>query len=308
MSKHQIWVLVEGPFDRSFYDKLCHANPYISRLGFNVSTLSDMTELAADGKQSLLVFYRYLRGRSALQSVLANKKTCVLFMMDKDVDDIDGRKARSTHVIYTEYHSVENYAVRFGNIGAAISSAALLDLSSVLDRVGRDSLAWTSRAAQNWRPWVEYCLLVKKLKLSNTPSYAVHRSLMHRGAYVQLDEPAAQRLFERARQLSGQTPSEFETNLVRIRRCVAKLYSARRHDLVFKGKWYAHFLVEDAVTIAGTRRFARSHLDERIFACLVATLDFKGTWTSHLHQALMLGAEKFGEDRTSEVGTSGVGP
>jgi hypothetical protein len=89
MSNKEVWVLVEGPLDRCFYDRLCRANEGILNDRFAVGVPSDLIQLEADGKQNLLNLYRYLRKRHALRSDLCGKRTVVLFMLDKDIDDLE---------------------------------------------------------------------------------------------------------------------------------------------------------------------------------------------------------------------------
>lgn len=286
MSAEEVWVLVEGPFDRCFYDRLCRANVSVARRSFTISVLSDLAGLAIDGKQNLLALYRYLRKRHALKSDFCGKSTVVLFILDKDIDDLEGRKARSPYVMYTELHSVENYVVRFGDIPAALSAAASLDLKSVAQHVGTDALAWSQRAAEAWRPWITCCLLVRRLQIPNAPNYALRTSPIHAGAYGPLNDSEHRALLEKAKEKSRLTAVEFDRAVARVLAYVDRLYSESRHDLVFKGKWYAHFLVKDAETIAGARRSTHGQVYDRIFPCLLGTLDFRGEWAQGLHTGL----------------------
>lgn len=246
MSQEKVWVLVEGPLDRCFYDRLCRANANVTSRCFIVATPSDLADLNADGKQPLLILYRYLRAHQVLKSDLCGKCTTVLFIVDKDIDDLERIRARSPHVIYTEFYCVENYAVRFGDIAAALSAAAFLDLSSVVKRIGIDGLVWGQKVAVAWRPWVEYCLLVRRLKITNAPNYSVHTSLMHSGPYDPLDIAKQLSLLEAARKGTGLTPRKFDGIVARVCESVDRLYAAGKHDLIFKGKWYGCFLVKEA--------------------------------------------------------------
>jgi len=131
------------------------------------------------------------------------------------------------------------------------------------------------------------------LKVSNAPNYGVHKSLVHSGAYGGLDAAAHTTLLEKARNAPGVTQEQFTAVSANISRYVDRLYSHQDHDLIFKGKWYECFFVEDATTIAGLRRFERAHLEERVFACLLATMDFTGKWADHLHASVASALDGF---------------
>jgi hypothetical protein len=57
-------------------------------------------------------------------------------------------------------------------------------------------------------------------------------------------------------------------------------------DLVFNGKWYAQFLSADAKTAAAGRQYQKRDLAMRLISALLATLDYRGSWSNHLHNAI----------------------
>ena len=60
------------------------------------------------GKQALLNFFAFLRRSKALVSSLGGQRACIFFL-DKDVDDLQRKKKRSQHTVYTEHYDVQNY-------------------------------------------------------------------------------------------------------------------------------------------------------------------------------------------------------
>jgi len=286
MSRHQVWILVEGILDRSFYGQLCDNNRLLSNHTYQIALAKELPGSLADGKQNLLSLYRYLRGRKTLINTLSGEKTLVCFMLDKDIDDFERTKARSPHVVYTEYYSVENYVFRYGALSSALASAACLDIGGIRKEVGIDSITWTRRAAEKWRPFVKYCLLVRKLRIKNARNYGVRSSPMHSEAYSPCNKTKRDRLLINAMKDSGLSESIFTIALEQVERCVDKLYSQGKHDTIFNGKWYAKFLAEDARKVAGSRKYSHANIEERLIACLLVTLDFSDPWTGYFHRAL----------------------
>ena len=189
-------------------------------------------------------------------------------------------------MIYTEYHSIENYAFRYGNLCSALSSAACLDVRNVRKRVGLDPTTWTQSTAENWKSWVEYCLLVRKLRIQDAQNYGLTNSLMHSGAYSPCNETKQKALLKKAVKDSGLTVSNFNISFERVKKYVSRVYSQGDHDIIFKGEWYIKFLVQDAREIAGSRQYNSRRLEKRLLACLLATLDYSGSWADYFHCAI----------------------
>lgn len=286
MSKHRLWIFVEGLLDRSFYSHICTSNQGLKEVSYTIALAREVPEFSGNGKQALLDIYCYLRERRALINKLEQKSTGVLFMLDKDIDDLEGTRRRSAHVVYTECYCIENYLFRFGDLSSALSAAAGLDLRSVTMQIGLDSLAWTRRAAQNWRPWVEYCLLVKQLRIRNTRGYGLASSQMHVTAYSPCSASKQTRLLEDARKNSGLTSAKFGAQRERVANAMKRLYSRAKHDVVFNGKWYGNFLAEDAKRAAGSRQYYRLRLEQKLRPCLLGTLDFSASWADRFHSAI----------------------
>lgn len=287
MSKHRVWILVEGIFDVPFYGQLCDNNKFLRKERYTIALAKELPGFSGDGKQNLLSIYRYLIRRKALTNTLEGKETIVLFIIDKDIDDIERTKARSSHVIYTEYYSFENYTFRFGDLCSALASAACLDVRRIRKRVGIESFTWTQKAAENWRPWVEYCLLVRKLKkIKNSRNYGLNQSLMHSGAYSPCNETKQKALLKKALKDSGLTVSNFKIALERVKKYVGRVYSQGDHDIIFKGDWYIKFLVQDAREIAGSTHYNSMRLEKRLIPCLLVTLDYCGSWADYFHHAI----------------------
>src|SRR5258708_14614989 len=116
MSSHALWLLVEGPIDRAVYSKICAHNTDLTSVDCRIIISKELPGFQGEGKRVLLDYYRYLRSRNSLFNTLSGKRTAILVFLDKDVDDRRRTLARSDHVRYTEWYSLENYLFREGNI------------------------------------------------------------------------------------------------------------------------------------------------------------------------------------------------
>ncbi len=286
MSNNRFWILVEGSLDRSFYSQICSNNKAVKGVAYTIALAQEVSGYNGNGKQHLLNLYRYIRQRKKLVSFLENKKTVILFILDKDVDNFEKTKAKSLHVLYTEYYSVENYLFRFGNLCSALASSAHLDIRSVTERIGFDPFIWTKKAAKNWKEWVQFCLLAKKLRINDIRNYGLKSSPIHSGPYDTYNLSKLKALYRKAKKSSSVKSSRFDNISKQVNRYVDRLYLTGKHDLIFKGNWYGKFLVEDAKKAAGSRRYLRRNLEDRILTCLLTTMDFCDSWAAPFHGRL----------------------
>ena len=100
MSTHSIFVFVEGTLDRYFVGRVCQAQ--LGNSDYELASSADVPEAIGSGKGALLALYRFLRLRANLRDEFQGKRTCCLFFLDKDIDDVLNTRARSSHVVYTD--------------------------------------------------------------------------------------------------------------------------------------------------------------------------------------------------------------
>lgn len=126
MSDTKLYVFVEGKqCDPYFFAQVC-AVTLCSRTTYYISTARQMPGNSG-GKQALLKFFIYLRNRRSLVSSLGGQKTACIFFLDKDVDDIQRKRKRSPHVVYTKHYDVQNYVFVNGDITKGSAAAASVD-------------------------------------------------------------------------------------------------------------------------------------------------------------------------------------
>ena len=284
VSRYRLWVMVEGPIDRTLYDSICGKNANACRVGYRVILAQEIPGYRGNGKQALLVYYRYLRRRGALLSDLGGKKTGVLFILDKDIDDLLRRRARSSHVLYTEWYSAENYLFRFGDLCVALRMAAHLDAESVANRLNTTPQDWARKAAHSWKEWITYCVFVRRHKLTLT-NYG-SSSQFHQGPYEPLDSARHSAALANLRSQLGLAPTQFDP-LYRVTiRFVDRMFARNRFDRLFNGKWYKQFLVVDARHAAAGRQYPEKALADRILSTLLSTMDYSAPWSARFHKAI----------------------
>jgi hypothetical protein len=283
LSKTDLFAFVEGWSDRFFYDRICAKSCEGSDLTFEVRTAQELPDQTG-GKAALLSFFSYLRRRRLLLHEFKGKKSAVIFLLDKDIDDVLGTRKRSRHVIYTEYFQLENYLIRHAEIAEIAAAAASLDVHSVRSIIG-DQRQWMQKAATEWKQWVSICITARILQANCRCTYSLH-SQINDGPYSGVVAADLALLTTELQTASGLPAAKLDRWLERTRRRIDRIYAAGRYDNVFKGKWYAHFLAEDIRRAAVGRAYNANGLGERIFSAAAAKLNFGEAWVLHFRDRL----------------------
>lgn len=276
MSRNVLFVFIEGYKDRYVYsilvDSICKG-----RVNYNIVTSFELDDIGG-GKDKLLIFFDFLRRKNSLLHLFKNKCTISCFFLDKDVDDFIGKKLNSKHLVYTRNFQLENYLYMYGDIGKASALSASLDINSV-QRYLRRHPNWRRNAAICWREWVIFCIF--SLLHTSTPfcNYGEHKSPINKGAYGPIDKVKYRFYLAKLKSLSHCNNNNFRKKLRVVTTLVDRIYAYEEFDLLFKGKWYANFLIEDIRKIAGRRQYFLNGLEERLLSNLSATLNFNERWT-----------------------------
>ncbi len=171
VSSTNLFVFVEGKqSDPYFYGGICGSTPGLdSRYEIR---LAQQLPGGAGGKQALLGFFAFLRKRKELVSSLGGQKTTSIFFVDKDVDDLQRKKKRSPHLVYTEHYDVLNYIFLHGDLQRGAASAASVDPARLNVQL-RDGAEWCLRTAKLWRDWISICLRMLEDGISCAANYRV---------------------------------------------------------------------------------------------------------------------------------------
>lgn len=285
MSEVRIFVFVEGRLDRYFYSRICDS--VLTRTGVRYTLMAaDELPGGQGGKNGVLEFYHFLRTNTALIGEFQGKTTASIFYLDKDVDDFLGKIEVSGHVCYSKYYTVENYLFIWGDLVHALAVAAALDTVSVREGLVGSNQEWRYRAGSNWKEWVKCCLFTRIHCLNSECNYSVPSRINtdSSNAYSPLDEISYARCQDELRNRAGMTETQFQRAFSRISHTVERIFAGGKHDVIFNGKWYTHFLTADAKRIGGNRRLDMNRLDSGIKISLQARINYGAPWARHLRQ------------------------
>lgn len=279
MSQKALFIFIEGYKDSYVYSAIADRECRLRGTDYHVVTPDEISK-AGGGKPILLSFFNYLKRKSSLIDAFKGKTTVSIFFLDKDVDDFLRTKRRSEHVVYTETYAVENYLFMHGDLSKAAAASASLPIRPIRTALGDYGL-WRLSAVANWKQWVKLCLFSQTHRLGSVRNYGRPTSPINRGVYDPVDKNEYARLRSTLMRESGLASDQFTRSFTKLSRRVDRMFSAGRYDVIFKGKWYACFLVADIRKIAKGKQFYSRNLEERLLTNLAQTLDFDGRWAEH---------------------------
>jgi hypothetical protein len=276
MSQVALFLFVEGATDRFFYSELGGQVCAAYGLDYEIRLARELP-VATGGKAGLLEFFDMLGARGQLSGHFSGRRWSCVIHVDKDLDDVSGKLRTSPHVIYTEHYHLENYFFLHGDIARVLRVAGKLpaDAAAKIAHPG-----WQRKAAGILREWVVLCVASVT---SDAPCGINYRSFsrVHSGPpwTCQPDALTGQKEVLQA----ALSPATFLTAWDTAEHLVAYLYANGRQDSVFKGRWYANYLLAE---IKATDPESRDVSLDAILALSQQTLDFAGAWASSLRKAI----------------------
>ena len=105
-------------------------------------------------------------------------------------------------------------------------------------------------------------------------------SKLQKSPYDKVDSAEYNKYLNILKSRSNLTEIGFKRIFNRISRKVDEIYDVNQHNLVFNGKWFIFFLVEDIKTLAGNQSYIRSSLHDRLITSLQLTLNASHSWSS----------------------------
>ncbi len=283
MSATQLFVFVEGKqCDPYFFAGIC-STALNQRVSYEISTAREIPGNSG-GKQVLIAFFTFLRHRKSLVSTLGGQRTACVFFLDKDVDDLQHRKKRSLHAVYTEHYDVQNYVFQHGDLAKGTAAAASVDTRRLEGDLG-DAPRWCRHVAMLWRDWLALCL---RLLEDGIPSEANYRVLSRvQTRYCGPTDVLAHRAFILAlARRAGVPVAELTRRLSSTTAKVERYFARGEHHRIFKGKWFATILADDVDRIMAGNPYDRNRLAGRLPSAIAATLDFSEPWTENIKQPL----------------------
>jgi len=283
ISTTQLFVFVEGKqCDPYFFSQICSTS-LNQRISYKISTAREIPGNSG-GKQALIAFFTFLRQRNSLVSTFGGQRTACVFFLDKDVDDLQHRKKRSLHVVYTEHYDVQNYVFQHGDLVRGAAAAASVDPRRLESDLG-DAPGWCKHVAMLWRDWLVLCLRLIEDSIPYEVNYRVLSKVQTRycgptnvGVHRTLVSDIARR--------TGVPVVEFRRRLSLTTDKVERYFAKGEHHRIFKGKWFASILADDVDRIMAGNPYDDRGLAGRLPSAIATTLDFTESWTEHFKQPL----------------------
>lgn len=282
-SATQLFVFVEGKkCDPFFFAGIC-STALNQQLRYEVSTARQIPG-DTGGKQALIAFFNFLRQRRSLVSTLGGQRTACVFFLDKDMDDLQHRKKRSPHAIYTQHYDVQNYVFQHGDLVTGTAAAASVDPRRLQGDLG-DASRWCKQVATLWRDWIALCLRLLEDGIQCEANYRV-LSRVQTCYYGPTDVGVHQALTRRLARRAGVPVAEFRRRLSSTTDKVERYFARGEHHRVFKGKWFAAILADHVDQIMAGNPYDGNGLAGRLPSTIAATMDFSEAWADHFKQPL----------------------
>jgi beta-galactosidase beta subunit len=281
ISEHNLFVFVEGQIhDPYFYDKLCK---HVCKSTIAKHVILSANQLPGDtgGKNQLISFFEFLKDNSLLTVDFLGNKKAFVFFMDKDIDDFLKRQINSPHVIYTKYYTIENHLFADGDLLEAVAAASSLSLSSVTEIIG-DCEDWRKAVALSWKDWVKVCLYARKHEINCECNFKTQSRINKPLFKASIDDKKYSEYCSLLQKHSGFSNETFQEQFEEISSTVEELFHQGKYDLLFQGKWYSHFMVEEIKSVKGNV----NGLHGKIESALLITLDFRKPWSNNLKKPL----------------------
>ena len=283
LSSTDLFVFVEGKqSDPYFYASILKSIPDIN-CRYEICIANQLPG-GAGGKQELLVFFSFLRKRKSLVSLLVGKKTTCIFFLDKDLDDLQHKKRRSQHVVYTEHYDVQNYIFLHGNLLTGAASAASVDPARLQAELS-DAPNWCLRVAKFWREWICLCLCVLENNIACEANYRV-TSRVQTTLCGPIDNELHANLINNVANRCGLPVVAFRQMLASTTRKVDRYFAKGQHHRVFKGKWFAAILANDIDRIMAGQPYDSADLANRLTSSVATTLDFSEPWADYFGNSI----------------------
>lgn len=273
MSRTEMFCFVEGvENDRYVYSEI--AKNIFSKKGIRAEypVANILSSNGRQGGKDILVgFFHYLKSNHVLSADFKGKKTTFAFMLDKDVDDLQGKYIISKHVFYTEHYDLQYYLFLHGDVITSAAAGASIPSEEISGLLG-DKSAWLNKCITNWKDWLTICLFLKINNIS-LGGYAVP-SKINTKVYGGLDNSLLTKYKAQAYRKSGFDQVVFDELYAAAEEVVNQLWASGKADQIFKGKWYLYWLVNHLEAGHGVK------LNAKNLACILCSnLNWKGSWT-----------------------------
>ena len=240
VTRAEITIFIEGKkSDPYFFDRLF--SPHFSNpMDYRIMRASEVSSKpAGGGKPILLDLFSSLKRAGMLLIDFKGSKSAILFVLDKDIDDVLRTRKRSAHVIYTESYDAEGEIFRHADVPGAIAAACSLPPAQV---AATEAILGTylDRAVSAWQRWVELCVAARLPPELGIAGYGanskIHAKVLKHDVTLEASYLAALNVAWAA------VANRPATRMKRSEALVRAEYSSGRWHTVFKGKWLGYVI------------------------------------------------------------------
>lgn len=242
MTRARYTVFVEGKHhDAVYYERLLNESPELSSAGVRIMRSTEVSdvEVSTGGKSAVLALHDHFDEEGSLSIPTNDATKHMVFLLDRDYDQFEGKLCSSKHVIYTHATDVEGEIYRQGDLSRALATVFSLTTDEVKElttTVGNFSFELAIR----WRHWITMCIAVGPLRsrCSVAPSKP---SKINVDIYGKFDAKAySHHRLEMMRTSQVENPEE---KLVSITNLVDEVYEKGAYFRLIKGKLIPGFIV-----------------------------------------------------------------
>lgn len=279
LSRANLHVFVEGrDVDPGFYSRIVE-----SVVGNRIYRLVRSDEIVGygSGKVALLAHFREMRRSRLLTGRSSTSAYALTYFLDKDVDDIESRRVRSPHVIYTRQIDVEAEIFFCGDIGAAVSAALYVDIT----RARLTVVDFLPAAVRLWQEWVVLCLAGRRMGAHSVPNFSAFSQV--NPTKCKPEEPGSCDAFvKRLATASGLSVIEARGVQSNARRVVDRRFRNGQALTLFKGKWLAELLSHECERVFPLE-YRRTSFKRVVMSCLLQSVDALDTRLDHLRRPVL---------------------
>ncbi|MGO4478051.1 DUF4435 domain-containing protein [Massilia sp. 2TAF26] len=241
ISKAQLFVFVEDGLQKRFHDRVI-ANELKKSVKYEVRAAKELPN-GIGGKIGIIDLYKKLRKGASLQGEKFGKKFSCFFFLDKDVDDLNGKRLRSPHVLYTPTYDIEGLLLQCGDLAKAVADALGTAEAEAEVWLGQNFIQFN---VEQWKEWTALCI-ISQLKKKNTGATFARPSAINCGPNGTVSATQLNQMKSALKNALGFTSEKFEALYSRYLKTVIRDIGKGQPLAHFKGKWFSNILQQHAL-------------------------------------------------------------
>ncbi|CAM3837231.1 hypothetical protein ACXYTP_17255 [Tsukamurella ocularis] len=277
-----LFVIVEGrASDRPFYERILRCSPKLAgKFQIVLAEQVSISGVCAGGKPAALKLFQHLDERGSLRQANASGDRTIVFMLDRDLDHVQGVAETSPNVIYTRSSDVESEII----INADLIESTALSYGVTIEDIGfperiLNAPRWI---ASEWEEWILLGILAGRAKARIGGRFRGIPKLLD-GPNSELDMDAVEKVKnELIRAIGPAGVRQYEE----VRTSLDGIFSSGSYWLLVKGRWM--YEVIDRLVSETLRVPFQKPSHAQFFTACLGTVHFCGEsdWVRHYHGKL----------------------